>query len=423
MGKITNKLHSLIAFGLISILTVGLATSNQQAVAATFGSYQFVSVNNSGDGQGGNNHSNGPIISANGQVVGFISTASNLVAGDTNNVRDVFVRNLKTNITSLVSTSSAGVQSNAASSITAISETGRYVVYQTSATNLEAGPSYPYVATYLHDMSTGTNTLITHAGWNNSYTTVKAISNDGRFVTATATPDANGGRVYVYEVATTTWIRVAQPIDSIEQQQGQGGAMASCDNTFIVFVSGATNLTSSADTNGTTRDIFLVDIRDNFKITNITSHANSHSTNPHISCNGNYVEFESMADNVVSTPALPAATYDTHLYRYDRVNGTLSMANVRVDGTVYDDPTYLAITDSGKVLFRAYASSSSYTMHYVFRDHDNNANDLISGTSPGNSSLPSFSADGRKFSVGSSLTNLVSGDANNKDDVFVAEVN
>ena len=63
----------------------------------------------------GNSYSESASISANGRYVAFESVASNLVAGDSNGYQDVFVRDRKLHKTYRVSVSSAGVQGNSAS--------------------------------------------------------------------------------------------------------------------------------------------------------------------------------------------------------------------------------------------------------------------------------------------------------------------
>ena len=82
-----------------------------------------------------------PAISADGRYVAFESDASNLVAGDTNGYADVFVRDRKLHRTSLVSVDSAGVQGNNDSYDPAISANSRYVAFDSNASDLVAGDS------------------------------------------------------------------------------------------------------------------------------------------------------------------------------------------------------------------------------------------------------------------------------------------
>jgi len=87
----------------------------------------------------GNSLSNRPSISADGQFVSFYSNASNLVSGDTNDKSDVFVFDRQTRAVERVSLSNAGAEGNGNSSFSSISADGRYVAFDTSATNLIDG--------------------------------------------------------------------------------------------------------------------------------------------------------------------------------------------------------------------------------------------------------------------------------------------
>ena len=80
-----------------------------------------------------------PAISADGRFVAFDSEATNLVPGDTNDASDVFVRDRQTGTTRRVSVSSGGAQGNGASFDPAISADGRFVAFNSDATNLVPG--------------------------------------------------------------------------------------------------------------------------------------------------------------------------------------------------------------------------------------------------------------------------------------------
>jgi Tol biopolymer transport system component len=110
----------------------------------------------------------GVAISANGRLVAFVSTASNLVAGDTNGVADVFVRDLRTNVTRRVSVATSGAQADGGSSAgaLAISPDGRFVAFTSVATNLSAANNDslcgggPCPDVYLRDRLAGTTRLL-----------------------------------------------------------------------------------------------------------------------------------------------------------------------------------------------------------------------------------------------------------------------
>ena len=93
----------------------------------------------SSGGAQGNDSSFSPAISADGRFVAFDSVATNLVPGDTNGAADVFVRDRQTGTTRRVSVGPGGVQGNDVSVTPAISADGRFVAFESLATNLVPG--------------------------------------------------------------------------------------------------------------------------------------------------------------------------------------------------------------------------------------------------------------------------------------------
>ena len=91
------------------------------------------------NGTQGNGDSLNPAISDNGRFVGFVSDATNLVVGDTNDAPDVFVHDRETKNTKRVSVGSNGAEGDGDSYFPAISGNGRFVAFISSATNLVAG--------------------------------------------------------------------------------------------------------------------------------------------------------------------------------------------------------------------------------------------------------------------------------------------
>jgi Tol biopolymer transport system component len=91
-------------------------------------------------------------ISADGRFVAFESSATNLVQGDTNGVADIFVRDLVTGRTTRVSVDSLGRQANGASFTAAISADGRFVAFESDATNLVLGDTTGKRDVFFHDL-------------------------------------------------------------------------------------------------------------------------------------------------------------------------------------------------------------------------------------------------------------------------------
>lgn len=169
---------SLTRSTLVSLAIVGLSmpTAFAQDTAR-------VSVDSSGIQ--GNLPSFAPSISYDGRFVAFFSGASNLVPGDTNTTYDVFVRDRQTGETTRVSVDSGGFQGSAQSYDPSISSDGRFVAFESWASNLVPGDTNGTLDVFIHDRQTG-HTLrasVNSRGlqgndWSNDAT----ISADGRFV-------------------------------------------------------------------------------------------------------------------------------------------------------------------------------------------------------------------------------------------------
>jgi Tol biopolymer transport system component len=147
--------------------------------------HKTVRVSVDSAGLQGNSFSDSPSISADGRYVAFRSFAGNLVSGDSNNASDVFVRDRKLHKTVRVSLSTAGVQGNGGSGDPAISANGRSVAFDSGASNLVAGDSNAYVDVFVRDRKLHKTSLVSVdsagiQGNNDSFG--PAISADGRYV-------------------------------------------------------------------------------------------------------------------------------------------------------------------------------------------------------------------------------------------------
>ena len=113
-----------------------------------------VSVSSTGEQANGSSYY--PSISADGHYVTYSSYASNLVPGDTNGARDIFVYDRDTNTTERVSVSSTGEQGNSDSLEPSISADGRYVTYNSYASNLVQGDTNDARDIFVYDRDTNT---------------------------------------------------------------------------------------------------------------------------------------------------------------------------------------------------------------------------------------------------------------------------
>jgi Tol biopolymer transport system component len=238
----------------------------------------------SSNGTKGNIDSFYPSISADGRYVAFASYATNLVAGDTNNAVDIFVHDLLTGQTERVSVSTSGKQANAGSNFPVISGNGRYVAFISSATNLIPGDTNGLEDVFVHDRQTGKTerASVSSSGKQQIHGTMYdqgyagiSLSFDGRYVSfvSQATNFANGININtchypiglgVVEPCTNIYLHDRQTgrtsIISVSSRNKSGNAPStspnlSSDGQWIVFLSNASNLVAG-DTNGQA-DIFL----------------------------------------------------------------------------------------------------------------------------------------------------------------------
>jgi Tol biopolymer transport system component len=159
------------------------------ALAAT-GCSWTVRASVSGSGAQGNGGGIDPLLSGDGRYVVFQSNASNLVPGDANDLPDIFVRDNETGAVEMVSVASDGTQTNGNSFNPTIDEAGRYVVFHSLASNLVPGDANGVGDLFIHDRSTGTTDLIPAQP---PVGQVPVLSGDGRYV---AYRDQDGTNVY-----------------------------------------------------------------------------------------------------------------------------------------------------------------------------------------------------------------------------------
>ena len=179
----------------------------------------LVSANLNGTG-GGNGNSMFGSASTNGQYVVFQSDASDLVPGDMNGVSDIFVRDLLAGATTLVSVATNGGPANGASTDPVMTPDGRYVAFVSAATNLVAGDTNGIPDVFVRDLVNGTTILASVGAAPPSGSTSAAVSSpvitpSGRYVgffssargLTAGSPANSAGEIYVRDLVanTTTW--------------------------------------------------------------------------------------------------------------------------------------------------------------------------------------------------------------------------
>ncbi len=382
------------------------------------------------DGSPVTGRSGPPSVSADGRFVAFGSPGRNLVAGDTNRADDVFVRDVRTGVTTRVSVGTGGVQANGPSGSPSISADGRFVAFSSGATNLVADDTNRGQDVFVHDRETGVTTRVSvGAGGSqgNDESFHPVISADGRFVAYDSYAsnlvgnDTNGGYdVFEYDRQSGATIRVS--LDS-NGREGNGWSMRpsiSADGRIVSFESEASNLALFPDTNHAT-DVFVRDTAsgrtDRISVNADGAQGNSASRFATMSADGRYLAYQSYASNLV--PGDTNARGD--LFLFDRQAFTVTRLNLLPTGE--QDPgggtdgVLPSISADGRYI--AFESGADGLVPPDFngrwdiyvRDRDTATTARVSVASDGtqansDSMMPSISADGRHVAFASFATNL-----------------
>jgi Tol biopolymer transport system component len=210
-------------------------------------------------------------ISANGRYVAFDSLAEDLVGADANFLTDVFVKDRQTGETVRASTSSSAVEGNGPSYFPRLSGDGRRVAFLSSATNFVADDDNGIQDLFVKDLDSGELTLVSRSQDGtvaNGHSFAASLSADGRFVAFNSAAsnlipsDTNGtGDVFVKDRLTGQVLLVSADADGTQgnsHSQITSASAISPDGRYVVFVSEASNLVAG-DTNGW-RDVFVKDL-------------------------------------------------------------------------------------------------------------------------------------------------------------------
>ena len=226
------------------------------------GRTEHVSVSTSGGASNGN--SLYPAISGDGRYVAFQSSSTNLVAGDTNGQTDVFLRDMQTGRTELVSLSSSGAQGAGTSHYPDLSDDGRYVIFISVARNLSSGDTNNFNDLFVRDRTTNTTTRLTRGVGNtqiNGNTISPEISGNGQVIVfgseASNLVAGDGNRVAdVFTVNRQTGVIRMMSVDGGNNEGPQRSFQQhiSQDGRHVVF--STVSRLQGSDTNGA-QDVYL----------------------------------------------------------------------------------------------------------------------------------------------------------------------
>ena len=423
----------------------------------------------SGDTAGiyGNNVSSDPAISRDGKRISFASSASNLVANDTNGKRDVFVRDLTASTTSLVSRNASAIGNNDSPAddpanlsvfTSVISADGAFVAFTSQASNLVDRDGNSAADVFIAQLPTvalpnGAISLVSRRSTDPSLipktgsedstlTTGNSVSADGRYVVYTskapelASNDSNGAQdVFIRDNQTKTITLISRNPARVSGNGNSFNPVISRDGQFVVFVSDASDL-ASGDTNGAS-DLFLWErsqpntLNLISKVNGGTTSGNFASINPIISGNGQYVVFTSLATNLVSGDG--NAKQDVFVWErstktitlVSHANGSANSSNgTSENASISDDGRLITFTSDSTNL----ATGATTGQKQIFLwDRQTTGISLISQDSGGAianaaSNDAAVSGDGRYVAFTSSATNLFGTDNNAAQDVFIRDL-
>ncbi len=295
-------------------------------------------------------------VSQNGDFVTFRSDAWNLVSGDTAAYRDIFLydKNLNTlkNIT---------LKANYHSSLSSISADGRYIAFQSEASNLVPG-------------------------------------------------DTNLSDIFLYDRKTDIIEKVISGAN-----RALMWANISPDGRYIAFESAATNLIPNDD-DGYTTDVYVVDT-DTDNIKKVSMGSNAWASNPNLSHNGDYIAFQSVSSTRITSGSDQNGQNDIFVYN----NKTSTIKRITNGNFASQSPSISA--DGRYITFQSNATNlvagDDYWSDIFVYDNKTSVITKITNAADNNSRNPSISADGRYIAFQSSASNLVSDDTNDVEDIFI----
>jgi hypothetical protein len=379
---------------------------NVHALGYATGTTTRISVDSNGNEANGGSFS--PWISENGRFVSFESSASNLVPGDTNGFSDIFVHDRLTGETTRVSVDSSGNQANNDSFFSSISGDGCVVAFWSKASNLVAGDTNNEGDSFVHDCVTGQTTRVS----------VDSVGNEGIF--------GSGPR---------------RPFISV-------------DGHYVAFSS--ISALVSGDTNGTA-DVFVHDLltgqTSRVSVDSLGNQSNAWSDLPSISADNRFVVFRSGASNLVPGDTNNVCdgngdlVFDDNcpdVFVHDRQTGQTTRINLSSGGDQANGESYafLGNSISGNARYVGFSSDATNLVagdtngirDFFVHDRLTNETTRVSVDSDGNqgtvdtiigvlmSSNAAISRNGRFITFNFDPDNMVPGDTNDTTDVFVHDM-
>jgi len=393
-------------------------------------------------GQEGEEGALSPRISHDGRFVVFESKSKNFLAGDIHDRRQIFLRDTLTSTTTCVSVNSLGEPGNGKSTDSTVSADGRFIVFQSRASNLVPGDTNGVEDIFVHDAWTRQTKRVsvsssgTQGNWSSWWPSISADGNTVCFSSSASNlvPGDVGYHedVFVHDLRTRQTRRVSVDSFGVEGNGRSSRPSVSGDGQRVAFESSATNLTPGQA--GLYNAIFLHD-----RSTGITTmlsktaagvEAVGNSDYPVISADGSTIAFESTAKNLV--PGLYWRS-GKQILVLDILSHQLTLVSKNSSGdTGTQDAAYPSLSCDGQIV--SFVSKSTNFDPRAFRDHHDQAyvhhrpsgiTTLVSESSTGFVSeyngpdKSHISGDGQWICFASSAKELTPRDGNDLVDVYI----
>jgi cytochrome c556 len=377
------------------------------------------------------------VISGDGLFVAFDSTATNL-GTDNNAQQDVFVRDVANGTTELISKSTSGALGDRYSYVCDISETGRYVLFGSDATNFVTGHTGNLFDLFVRDRQLNTTTLVsmsTAGVQGDGDTGCGSISADGRYIAfhsgaANLDVDIDGtSDIFLRDRTNNTTTLISKSSGGTQGNGSSGFPDISADGSTVVYESVATNLVTG-DTNAV-QDIFAYDVATStttrVSVTSAEAQVAGLSEIAHVSGDGSLVTFVSYAQTIV--PGKTSTAGD--IIMRDTVTGTTTRVSVSSTGTEANSSSYYhdISADGNTIVFQSEASNlttpaaagnTNIFVHDIGTGETTQVSISTGGIPSGDFNQgPRVSDDGTRICFLSDDSALVAGDTNGVRDVLL----
>ncbi len=374
---------------------------------------------------GGNGNSINPVISSNGQFIAFESLANNLVPDDTNGLYDVFLRDVVAGTTTLVSVSTNAGVGDGPSRFPVMTPDGRWVAFESTATNLAAGDANGMKDVFLRDLQSGTTIRASvDSATPGVGSESAAISADGQWV-AFASDAVFGsaktkskGEIYVRDVfgGTTIWAstNVYALATNTNTRVWSYNPSISADGNLVAFKSSFTPNAAQP----TVTNLYLHDLAN--QVTTFVSSNVWEDGFPEMTPDGRFIAYESR----------------TNVFVWDSLNGSNLLVSVDWTGTnAVSGSAYRPVLSPDATTVAFLSDASNVTTNGGNGQPQLYVRDLVAGTTklvtvnldglPGASmsgTIPALSPNGSTVGFWSADGRLVADDDNDDADVFLRDL-